>query len=74
MLLWQTPLLWAAKNAHEAVVRLLIERNVNINVKDEYGYTPLTWAAMNGHQAVVRLLIEREIGRASCRERVFLSV
>ena len=55
----RTPLSWAAKKGHEAVVQLLIEYGVDINVKDnEYERTPLIWAAQGGHEAIVRLLIE----------------
>ena len=60
----QTPLSWAAERGHEAVVRLLLERDgVDINCRDNYKYsgkTPLIWAAENGHEAVVELLLERE--------------
>ena len=56
----KTPLLWAAQYGHEAVVRLLIERDgVDINAKDRDGRTPLSWAVRKGYRAVVRLLIER---------------
>lgn len=57
----QTPMLWAAKNGHEAVVQLLLERkDVAANSKSASGQTPLLRAAENGHEAVVRLLLERE--------------
>ena len=56
-----TPLIWAAMNGQEAVVRLLIERDdVDINAKDRDGRTPLIFAVVNGHEAVARLLIERD--------------
>ena len=56
----RTPLSWAARMGHEAVARLLIERNdVDINTEDHGGRTPLSLAAEYGHEAVVRLLIER---------------
>ncbi|PTB52198.1 hypothetical protein M431DRAFT_522241 [Trichoderma harzianum CBS 226.95] len=39
----QTPLLWAAKEGHDAIVR--------------DSMTPLSWAARNGHEAVAKLLV-----------------
>jgi ankyrin repeat protein len=42
---------------HEAVVKLLVERDdVEADSKDQYGLTPLLWAAESGHEAVVKLL------------------
>ena len=56
-----TPLLWAAQNGHEAVVKLLLaDDRVYPDSKDtEYGRTPLSWAAGKGHEAVVKLLFEK---------------
>jgi ankyrin repeat protein len=53
----RTPLTWAAKGGHEAVVKLLLETGkVDVNSKDMNGQTPLSWAAEGGHEAVVKLL------------------
>ena len=54
----QTPLSWAANRGHEAVVRLLVERDdVAADSGDNlHGRTPLSWAATGGHEAVVKLL------------------
>jgi ankyrin repeat protein len=57
----QTPLSWAARNGHVAVVELLLEMAVDMYSKDSYGQTPLSWAAGNGHVAVVKLLLEKAV-------------
>ncbi len=53
------PLLWAAREGHEAVVKqLLATGKVDTNARDDvYGWTPLLWAAEEGHEAVVKLLL-----------------
>ncbi|OBT82165.1 hypothetical protein VE02_10024 [Pseudogymnoascus sp. 03VT05] len=57
----RTPLCWAAERGHEAVVKLLVEReDVVADSKDEDGRTPLCYAAERGNEAVVKLLVERE--------------
>jgi len=54
----RTPLLWAAWQGHEAVVKLLVGRDdVEVHSKDNYGQTPLFWAAQKGHEAVAKLLM-----------------
>jgi ankyrin repeat protein len=52
----RTPLSWAAKKRHEAVVKLLLEKGANLESKSNNNGTPLSWAAENGHGAVVKLL------------------
>jgi ankyrin repeat protein len=48
----------AAANGHEAVVKLLLEKDVDVDSKDRSGRTPLSWAAENGHEPIVRLLVD----------------
>ena len=79
----RSPLCGAAENGHEGVVKILLERDdVNPDKPDFHGRTPLFCAAKNGHEGVVKILLGRgdvnpekagqfEIGRASCRERVW---
>jgi len=55
-----TPLCWAAKNGHEAMVWLLLEKGAAFDEKDNNGLSLLRWAAWNGPEAVVELLLERE--------------
>jgi ankyrin repeat protein len=55
----QTPLSWAVRNGHEAVVKLLLEKDAELESKDAFGQTPLLWAVRNGHEAVVKLLLEK---------------
>ncbi|KAI9781824.1 MAG: hypothetical protein M1816_002174 [Peltula sp. TS41687] len=48
------------KNGHEAVVKLLVERDdVDADSRDNSGPTPLSGATENGHEAVVELLLAR---------------
>jgi len=56
-----TPLLWVARNGHDGVVKLLLEReDVDPDRSDKLENTPLSWAAGNGYEGVVKLLLERE--------------
>ena len=48
-------LIRAARNRHEAVVRLLLEHKTDVNAKDNSVGTALQWAAENGHETVVQL-------------------
>ncbi|KAI0192069.1 ankyrin repeat-containing domain protein [Xylaria flabelliformis] len=53
-----TPLWWAARNGHETLVRLLMERGADFKAKNEDQYMPLHLAVENGHEAVTKLLLE----------------
>ena len=64
-----TPLLLAAANGQDIVVRLRLEKGADIQAKDrEYDRTPLSWARANGHEAVIQLLPEEGESRLR-RER-----
>jgi hypothetical protein len=43
-----------------AVVKLLLDKQADVDSKDGDGRTPLWWAAENGHEAVVKLLLDKQ--------------
>ncbi|KAL6897683.1 hypothetical protein GGI43DRAFT_424030 [Trichoderma evansii] len=57
-----TPLLWAAKNGHREIVKLLGEKGAVYRSADGHNRTPLSWAAEYGHLDIVELLIEKGVG------------
>ncbi|KAF2965989.1 hypothetical protein GQX73_g7572 [Xylaria multiplex] len=64
-----TPLSWAARFGHEAVVRLLLANDaVNPDSRCDCQRTPLSYAAEKGHQGVVKLLLERGEVNPSSRD------
>ncbi|KAI9803499.1 MAG: hypothetical protein M1825_001842 [Sarcosagium campestre] len=54
----RTPLSWAARSGHDAVIALFSAQNISgIDSKDNSGQTPLSHAAGNGHESAVKLLL-----------------
>jgi ankyrin repeat protein len=51
--------MWAARNRHESVVKLLVEKGADIEVKDKYGQTLLSVATGKGKEYMVKLLQSR---------------
>lgn len=51
----------AAESEHEEVVKLLLEKSVIVDSKDEHCRTPLSMAARSGYKAVVKLLLEKGV-------------
>ncbi|KID84386.1 Ankyrin repeat-containing domain protein [Metarhizium guizhouense ARSEF 977] len=56
----KTPLIRAARNRPETVVKLLPKQRANVKLGRHVGQSPLTKAAENGHIAVVKLLLKEE--------------
>ncbi|EXK23782.1 hypothetical protein FOMG_19457 [Fusarium oxysporum f. sp. melonis 26406] len=55
----RTPLSWAAKIGHEAVVKRLLEKAVtDVNPSDSDGCTPLWDAARKGDEVITRMLLQ----------------
>jgi ankyrin repeat protein len=54
----ETALLAAAMKWHEATLRLLVEKDVDVNAEDDDGLAALSAAAMGGHEIIMRLLLE----------------
>ena len=42
-------------------MRLLFEKGVDPDFKNEYNRTPLSWVAEDGHDAVIKLLLEKGV-------------
>jgi ankyrin repeat protein len=55
----QTPLFYATQNGHEAVVKLLLEKGVDVTRVAINGWTLLHNASKSGHADVVKLLLEK---------------
>jgi ankyrin repeat protein len=55
----QTPLLWAAKDGHEAVFDLMLNKGAELEAEDMNCQTSLSWAARNGHEALVKLMLDK---------------
>ena len=56
----QTPLSWAVKQGHKAVVQLLLGQGPELEVKDNrLGRTPLSVAAECGYETIVHHLLEQ---------------
>jgi ankyrin repeat protein len=54
----RTPLSWAARSGHDAVIALFSAQNIfGIDSKDNSGQTALSHAAGNGHESAVKLLL-----------------
>ena len=51
-----TALIWAAKQGHEATVRVLIAQGADANPMDPEGHTAADWARIRGYTRIHALL------------------
>ncbi|MBQ3024181.1 MAG: ankyrin repeat domain-containing protein [Spirochaetaceae bacterium] len=55
----QTALVFASNRGHFDVVKMLLDRNANINAQDDKGWTALSEASYRGHLDIVDLLLKK---------------
>jgi len=55
----RTPLMLAAINGNEALVRSLLEAKAGLSAKDAQGMTARDWAVKKNKEAVLPLLVEQ---------------
>lgn len=48
----------AAANNNRFMVRYFVEKGIDVNIKNDYGYTPLFYAVYYGVEDIVKLLLE----------------
>jgi ankyrin repeat protein len=53
-------LIIASENGHKDIVVFLLEKGIDVDQQDEYGYTALMWASLKGHKEIVQLLLHEE--------------
>ena len=47
------------RNGHGAVAKLLLDKDANLEAKDENGWTPLSWVAEIGYEEMGKLLLDK---------------
>ena len=54
-----TALMMASANGHTEIVKLLLDKGADVNVKNTYGITALFTASVHGHTEIVKLLLDK---------------
>jgi ankyrin repeat protein len=49
----------ASANGHTEIVKLLLDKGADLNVKNTYGITVLFMASVHGHTEIAKLLLDR---------------
>jgi len=66
-----TPLMLAAFNGYDEIIRLLFKHHANANASDSVGNTPLHWAADAGKVSCAKLLMENRAEIETCNKSGF---
>ena len=53
-----TPIMWASGNGRIEIVKLLLDNNADINIKNTYGEKAIIWAAKKDNPEIIQLLID----------------
>ncbi|KAK6082622.1 hypothetical protein SCUP515_02377 [Seiridium cupressi] len=59
--LYQTPLILAARSGHVGALRMLLEKDNNIESGQKNGVVALVWAAQEGREAAVQELLDKGV-------------
>jgi len=51
-------LLYAAESGHEEIIKLLLKKGANLNLRSKAGQRPADYARIAGHERSARLLTE----------------
>lgn len=55
----RTPLGWAVKSKHEAIIEQLLAEGADIELTDQFGQTPLQLAIESKHEAIIQKLLAK---------------
>jgi len=56
-----SPLMWASKQGHNEIVRILLNNeHINVNHKEKFDETALIWASKAGKHEIVSILLEQK--------------
>uniref|UniRef100_A0A6C0LZS4 Uncharacterized protein n=1 Tax=viral metagenome TaxID=1070528 RepID=A0A6C0LZS4_9ZZZZ len=56
-----TLLLLACKNGNTSLVKIILQKNINVNICNKNGETPIYWACKNGNPHIVSLLLKNKV-------------
>jgi ankyrin repeat protein len=53
-------IIWAAENGYEKLVQMLLDKNADVNARDDHGGTALRAASGGGYERVVQMLLDKD--------------